>query len=217
LWFGHQQAVAWCYASNWPQSAITTSARVRPLGEPTASTAFTTSIPFVTFPNTTCLPSNQGVCDQPPIPSHKRSRGKTAYSTHGDGAQEELRAVGAWTSVGHGQHARASVLSKPNNSQLQRSAVTVGTPRPKRAPSIESSHLGSEHRRWTRHRCRFHAAITPQTTNDANPDTPRQKLAENTHSEVSTLTHELRNHTVEGRALRIVHRTSMIEETNSSS
>lgn len=34
---------------------------VLPLEEPMASTAFTTSMPFDTLPNTTCLPSNQEV------------------------------------------------------------------------------------------------------------------------------------------------------------
>merc|ERR1712085_142517 len=44
-----------------PQSAITTGFEVFPLCEPTASTALTTSMPPVTDPKTTCLPSNQSV------------------------------------------------------------------------------------------------------------------------------------------------------------
>lgn len=44
-----------------PQSAITTFWLVLPLDDPTASMAFTTSIPLTTLPNTTCLPSSQAV------------------------------------------------------------------------------------------------------------------------------------------------------------
>merc|ERR1712100_809839 len=46
---------------HWPQSAITTGCDVLPSLEPTASTFFTTSMPSVTLPKTTCLPSKCGV------------------------------------------------------------------------------------------------------------------------------------------------------------
>merc|ERR1712217_236885 len=46
---------------SWPQSAITTGLAVFPLWEPTASIFLTTSIPSVTEPKTTCLPSSQAV------------------------------------------------------------------------------------------------------------------------------------------------------------
>merc|ERR1719410_268670 len=49
------------YQSSTPQSLITTFFEVLPFALPTASIAFTTSIPLVTFPNTTCFPSNQAV------------------------------------------------------------------------------------------------------------------------------------------------------------
>jgi len=45
---------------NCPQSVILTSDVVLPAGlVPTFYTALTTSIPFVTYPKTTCLPSSQ--------------------------------------------------------------------------------------------------------------------------------------------------------------
>lgn len=43
---------------NWPLAAIVTDWRVLPWLEPTPSIFLTTSIPSVTWPNTTCLPSN---------------------------------------------------------------------------------------------------------------------------------------------------------------
>ena len=46
---------------SWPQSAITTGLAVLPLCEPTPSIALTTSMPLVTEPKTTCLPSSQSV------------------------------------------------------------------------------------------------------------------------------------------------------------
>merc|ERR1712217_168179 len=46
---------------SWPHSAITTGLAVFPLWEPTASIFLTTSIPSVTEPKTTCLPSSQAV------------------------------------------------------------------------------------------------------------------------------------------------------------
>lgn len=45
----------------WPQSATTTGELVLPLLDPTDSIAFTTCMPFVTLPNTTCLPSSHEV------------------------------------------------------------------------------------------------------------------------------------------------------------
>merc|ERR1719336_849003 len=47
--------------SSCPQSAITTGLDVLPDCEPTASIFFTTSMPSVTLPKTTCLPSSQAV------------------------------------------------------------------------------------------------------------------------------------------------------------
>lgn len=44
-----------------PQSAITTAFAVLPEEDPTFSTAFTTSIPSTTLPNTTCFPSSHSV------------------------------------------------------------------------------------------------------------------------------------------------------------
>lgn len=46
---------------SWPESAMVTVLEVLPLLDPTFSTAFTTSIPSTTCPNTTCLPSSHGV------------------------------------------------------------------------------------------------------------------------------------------------------------
>ena len=45
----------------WPQWAIMTGFAVLPDWEPTASMALTTSMPLVTVPKTTCLPSSQSV------------------------------------------------------------------------------------------------------------------------------------------------------------
>ena len=45
----------------WPQSAIMTGLDVAPEPEPTASIFLTTSMPLVTEPKTTCLPSSQSV------------------------------------------------------------------------------------------------------------------------------------------------------------
>merc|ERR1711879_687692 len=45
----------------WPQSAIMTGLAVFPLWLPTASIFFTISMPSLTCPNTTCLPSSQAV------------------------------------------------------------------------------------------------------------------------------------------------------------
>jgi hypothetical protein len=59
-------------------------ALVAPDLEPKLSTFWTTSIPSTTLPNTTCLPSSQGVA--------------------------ALRAVGVAAGVGHAQHAGAGVL-----------------------------------------------------------------------------------------------------------
>ena len=47
--------------ANCPQSATTTFFDVAPLWLPTASIAFTTSMPFVTLPNTQCFPFNHDV------------------------------------------------------------------------------------------------------------------------------------------------------------
>ena len=47
----------------FPQSAMTTLADVLPLDDPTASIFRTTSYPFTTCPNTTCLPSRCGVSE----------------------------------------------------------------------------------------------------------------------------------------------------------
>ena len=44
-----------------PQSEIVTVARGRPNSVPLLSIFFNTSKPFVTFPNTVCLPFNHGV------------------------------------------------------------------------------------------------------------------------------------------------------------
>ena len=46
---------------SWPQSEMTTGLEVSPLWLPTASQALTTSMPLVTEPKTTCLPSSQSV------------------------------------------------------------------------------------------------------------------------------------------------------------
>ena len=46
---------------SWPQSEMTTGLEVSPLWLPTASQAWTTSMPLVTEPKTTCLPSSQSV------------------------------------------------------------------------------------------------------------------------------------------------------------
>ena len=51
----------WALYESWPQSAMTTGLEVLPLWLPTASTALTTSMPPVTEPKTTCLPSSQSV------------------------------------------------------------------------------------------------------------------------------------------------------------
>ena len=58
--------MVWCrqfgfHFSNWPQSTIFTDFLVCPLSDPTFSMARTTSIPLMTFPNTTCFPSNHSV------------------------------------------------------------------------------------------------------------------------------------------------------------
>ena len=52
--------IIYYWGGNSPQSSITTFFDVFPDLEPTASMAWTTSIPFVTFPNTTCLPEGKG-------------------------------------------------------------------------------------------------------------------------------------------------------------
>merc|ERR1719221_2209248 len=46
---------------SWPQSATTTGFEHLPDWEPTASIFFTTSMPSVTLPNTTCFPSSHAV------------------------------------------------------------------------------------------------------------------------------------------------------------
>merc|ERR1712203_1284288 len=56
---GHPRGV-WLPQSS-PQSEILTTALVFPLSLPNFSIFCTTSIPFVTFPKTTCLPSSQSV------------------------------------------------------------------------------------------------------------------------------------------------------------
>lgn len=48
-------------AQSAPHSLIFTSTEVAPLWLPKLSIFFTTSRPFVTFPNTVCLPSSQGL------------------------------------------------------------------------------------------------------------------------------------------------------------
>lgn len=48
---------------SWPQSMILTFWFVRPFALPTFSIWWTISIPLVTRPNTTCLPSSQGVSE----------------------------------------------------------------------------------------------------------------------------------------------------------
>merc|ERR1711933_438985 len=45
----------------WPQSAMTTALAVLPDCEPTPSIFFTISMPSVTLPKTTCLPSSHAV------------------------------------------------------------------------------------------------------------------------------------------------------------
>src|SRR5262245_48678733 len=45
----------------WPQSAMKMGVRVAPDSEPRLSIVRTTSMPSITEPNTTCLPSSQGV------------------------------------------------------------------------------------------------------------------------------------------------------------
>ena len=47
------------YVHSWPQSAMTTFLLVLPDSLPSASIALTTSMPLVTLPKTTCLPSSQ--------------------------------------------------------------------------------------------------------------------------------------------------------------
>ena len=46
---------------SWPQSATTMGLLVLPLELPKVSTFWTTSMPLVTLPKTTCLPSNHSV------------------------------------------------------------------------------------------------------------------------------------------------------------
>mmetsp|Transcript_34766 Transcript_34766/g.80368 ORF Transcript_34766/g.80368 Transcript_34766/m.80368 type:complete len:113 (-) Transcript_34766:231-569(-) len=48
---------------SWPESEIITGTRVEPLSLPTCAIDNNTSNPSITFPNTTCLPSSQGVAD----------------------------------------------------------------------------------------------------------------------------------------------------------
>jgi hypothetical protein len=46
---------------NWPDFSMVTVLEVLPVWDPTRSTAWTTSRPSMTFPKTTCFPSNQEV------------------------------------------------------------------------------------------------------------------------------------------------------------
>jgi len=89
---------------NWPELAIVTVLEVAPLPDPTFSMAWTTSRPSTTWPKTTCLPSSHlgGLAE--------RRHGIRGRHVRGlDGTDEELRAVGAWAGVGHGEDTGASV------------------------------------------------------------------------------------------------------------
>ncbi len=57
----HQTICMYTAQLSCPQSVTTTGWDVFPLVEPTDSTVFTTSMPLVTLPKTTCLPSSHGV------------------------------------------------------------------------------------------------------------------------------------------------------------
>lgn len=101
-----------------PQSVMVMGLLVLPLPLPKLSTFLTTSMPLVTDPNTTCLPSSQAVCN--PTRKHQRQNNMKVYvrwmaegynMVHDQkelpaylcSAQEELRAVGAGSGVCHGQ------------------------------------------------------------------------------------------------------------------
>ena len=55
-----RSGVRGCGYASWPKFAISTGAEVLPVSVPYRSMVLTTSMPLVTYPNTTCLPSSQG-------------------------------------------------------------------------------------------------------------------------------------------------------------
>ena len=117
-----------------PESEMSTGTRVRPESLPTCSIAATTSRPLTTFPNTTCLPSSQGVlavqrknCAAGVVwrgtrGGAVRQRGvrceaRARAGRRGRSASAHLRAVRVFPGVGHAQGARSCSAEVPFGQQ----------------------------------------------------------------------------------------------------